>query len=347
MLFSARLPLSSLIEMCRTLRHNLGAGLTLHTVFRQMAQRGTPRVRPVADRISQQLERGQSLQAALKPEKAVFPQLFVALAGVGEETGSVPEIFGELEKYYLLQQRLRRQFLGQIAWPVFELLAAIFVIALMLWVLGVIAEAHPDRPPLDPLGLGLTGTSGALVFLSFAFGSLAALGGLYLLVTRLLRQGALVDRFLLQVPALGPCLYALALGRFCLALRLTMETGMSIMGALRLSLRATGNAAFETRSDTVVERVRAGDDLSTALAGSQLFGIDFINIIAVAEEGGRLTEVLRHQADYYEEEATRRMRILTWVVGLLVWVLVAVLIIIVIFRIFTGVVLPAYTPQDI
>jgi type IV pilus assembly protein PilC len=346
MLFSARLPLSNLIELCRALRHNLGAGINLPRVFRQQAERGPAAVRPVADRIGQQLEQGQSLEAALKPEKAAFPPLFLALAGVGEQTGSLPEIFAELEKYYTLQQRLRRQFLGQIAWPVFQLVAAIFVIALMLFALGLIAEAHPNRPALDPLGLGLTGTSGALIWLVIAFGSLAGVGVLYLLLTRLLKQGGVVDGILLQVPALGPCLHALALGRFCLALRLTMETGMSVVSALRLSMRATGNGAFEGRSDAVVERIRAGDDLTVALSSSHLFGVEFLNIIAVAEESGRLIEVLRHQADYYEEEATRRMRTLTFVVGLLVWLLVAVLIIIVIFRIFTQVVLPAYTPVD-
>jgi type IV pilus assembly protein PilC len=340
MLFSARLPLSSLIELCRTLRHNLGAGLTLQAVFRQMAQRGTPHVRPVAGRISQQLEQGQSLEAALKGEQAVFPQLFLALANVGEEAGMLPEVFGELEKYYLLQQRLRRQFLGQIAWPVFELLAAIFVIALMLWAMGIVADIT-GKQVLDPLGIGLTGASGALIFLGMAFGSLAALAGVYLLLMRSVRRGAIVHGFLLQIPALGPCLYALAVGRFCLALRLTLETGMSVVTALRLSLQATGNSAFEAKADTVVERVRVGDDLTVALSSSRLFGIDFINIIANAEESGELDKVLRHQADYYEEEAERRMRILTFTLGKLIWVLVAVLIIFVIFRVFTKVYLGA------
>jgi type IV pilus assembly protein PilC len=340
MVFSARLPLSSLIELCRTLRHNLGAGLTLQTVFRQMAQRGTARVRPVAGRISEQLQRGQSLQVALKPEKAVFPQLFVALTDVGEEAGMLPEVFGELEKYYLLQQRLRRQFLGQIAWPVFELLAAIFVIALMLWAMGIVAEIT-GKQVLDPLGFGLTGASGALIFLGLAFGSLALLAGLYLLIMRSVRRGAIVHGMLLQMPALGPCLYALAVGRFCLALRLTLETGMSVTSALRLGFQATGNAAFEARTEAVVERVRVGDDLTVALSSSRLFGIDFINIIANAEESGELDKVLRHQADYYEEEAARRMRILTFALGKIIWILVAVIIIFLIFRVFTKVYLGA------
>src|SRR5207245_8395598 len=92
MLFATKLPLSSLIEFCRVLRHNLGAGLTLLHVFRQQAERGPLPVRPIASRISQDLEQGESLQVALKRERAAFPPIFVALATVGEQTGCLPDI---------------------------------------------------------------------------------------------------------------------------------------------------------------------------------------------------------------------------------------------------------------
>ena len=51
------------------------------------------------------------------------------------------------------------------------------------------------------------------------------------------------------------------------------------------------------------------------------------------EEGGRLTEVMRQQAVFYQEEAGRRMTILTHVASWGVWLTVAVLIIYCIFRI--------------
>src|SRR5437879_2035853 len=105
MLFSRRLPLPALIQLCRSLKHNLAAGIMLRDVFRQQSTRGMPSVRPLAHRIAQSLEVGDNLATALRSEKAAFPPLFLSLASVGEETGNLPEIFGELEKYYLLQQR--------------------------------------------------------------------------------------------------------------------------------------------------------------------------------------------------------------------------------------------------
>jgi type II secretory pathway component PulF len=346
MLLSSQLPLSSLIEVSRVLRHNLGAGLRLVDVFRQLEKRGPTAARPMAGRILDALKRGASFQEALEAEQACFPPLFVSMALIGEESGMLPEIFAEMEKYYLLQQRLKRQFLTQIAWPAFQFLAGIFVIAIMLWALGLVADLHGGAQTVDPIGVGL-GTAGAVRWLLLSFGTLGAIAAVYLLASRNLHNKAIIDSLLLRVPLLGTTLEALALQRFCLALRMVMETGMPVTTALRLSMRATGNAAFEARTDLVVQGVRSGDDLTVALANTRLFPYDFRNIVAVAEEGGRLVEVLRHQADYYEEEASRRMKLLTQAAAGGVWLCVAGLIIFMIFRIFITAILPAYSAAGI
>jgi type IV pilus assembly protein PilC len=333
MLFSSRLPTSSLIELCRALRHYLGAGLTLRDVFQQQSRKGSLPVRPVAARISATLERGDDLEEALQHEQGAFPPLFVSLAAVGEQTGTLPEVCHELEKYYRLQQTLWRQFWSQITWPLFQFVAATFVIAGLIWILGLIADSRPGEQPMDPLGLGLTGGGGALTFLAVVYGIIAVVFGLYLAATRLLKQKAAIDGILLRLPAIGPTLHALALARFCLALRLTTETGMPITRAVRLSLRATGNAAFADRSEVMEATLKAGDELALAVARAGVFGEEFGNVVSVGEESGRLSEVMEHQANHYEEEAGRRMHILTQVAAWGVWLFVACIIIFAIFRI--------------
>jgi type IV pilus assembly protein PilC len=335
MLFSARLPLSSQIELCRVLRHYLGAGLTLRDVFRQQAKRGTARLRPVAARIAGHLERGEGLEDALKREGNVFPPLFLALASVGEQTGMMPEVFGEIEKFLQRSQQLRRDFIARITWPVIQFVLAIFVLTGLIFVMGLIGQSQgPGSKPFDPLGLGLRGESGALIFLGTVCGILLSIFGAYLLLTRLLRQRAATARFLLGVPALGPCLRALALGRFCLALRLTTETGMPIRKALRLSLHGTGNSAFVESAPMVEASVREGNELVVALKPTGLFPEEFLHILAVAEESGQLDDVMRHQADHYHEEASRRLAFLTSLASYGVWFFVGACIIVAIFRIF-------------
>jgi type II secretory pathway component PulF len=328
MLFSAQLPLASLVEVCRILRHSLGAGITLRDVFRQLATRGPKAARPVAERIRKRLERGDSLEAALMGEGNVFPPLLIALARVGERTGHLPEIFGELEKYYLLQQKLRREFRARSFPALFQLGLAFLVIAFVLFVLGMVSASRGGQAPAV---LGVRGSGAAVVFLVLSFGSVALLYVAYLVLTRALRHKAGLDAWLLRVPALGPCLQALALGRFALAARLTLDSDLPIAEALRLGMLATGNAAFAARTDAVLEGLEEGENLTEALSRARIFPQDFLNMVAVGEEGGRVPEILRHQAEHYHEEASRRMQVLVRTATYCVWLAYAVFTIIAIF----------------
>jgi type IV pilus assembly protein PilC len=335
MLASKRLSLSNLANLCRDLRHYLGAGLSVADAFGHQARKGPAPLRAVAEQVTAELKRGRSLAHALRREADTFPPLLLALVDVGEATGMLAEIFAELEKYYARQQQLRRQFLAQITWPVFQFFIAVFVLAGLILVLGMLADRQaPGTPLYDPLGFGLVGAGGALTFLGIVFGTLAGLFGLYLLLRRALKQGPTVDAFFLRIPALGPCLRSLAMARFCLALRLTFETTMSVAEALRLALRATGNEAFAAKSGAVETSVETGADLTSTLAATRLFPEEFIHVLAVGEESGRLTEVLRHQGDHYHDESGRRLKTLTSAAGYGLWVLVAVLIIFTIFRLY-------------
>jgi type IV pilus assembly protein PilC len=336
MFLSRRISLGSLIELCRAMRNYLSAGVMARDAFRQQAVLGTPGVRAVAGRIASELEQGHNLQHALEREAGAFPPMFVSLVGVGEETGNLPEVFGELERYFVRLQSLRRRFLAGIAWPILTFTIAILIVAGFILVLGLlpVAMMPNGKDRYDPLGLGLFGVSGALTFLGCVAAFFVGLYLLYVLVTSVLRRGALVAKVLLKVPVLGRCLRAMALARFCMALRMTLESGMPVRQALALSLRATGNDAFVAQTATVQTAVRKGDELSMALGRAGIFPSDFLHILAVAETSGRFDDVLENQAENYNHEVSWRLTALTLAAIVLVFLFVGGMIILVIFRIF-------------
>lgn len=320
MFFSRQIRPAALIALCRALRHNLAAGLSLVKVFRQQAERGAPGVRPLAGRVLEELEKGNSLTDALAGEKRVLPPLLLSLVSVGEETGHLAEIFGELENYFALQDALRKQFRSQSMMPVIQLCLAFLILAGLIFILGMIATSRNSTP----IALfGLSGPIGAVLFLIFSFGSLGLLWLGYLSLGKIVRQRPAVDAFLLRLPAIGPCLEALVLGRFTMAMHVTMDSGMPIARALKLSLLATGNAAFTAQTDTITQAVKMGEPVTEALTRSRLFSVDFLSLVAVGEEGGRLPELMKQQSSYYHEEAARRLTIVTRLASLLVWLVYA------------------------
>jgi type II secretory pathway component PulF len=87
--------------------------------------------------------------------------------------------------------------------------------------------------------------------------------------------------------------------------------GVSLVSSLRTAREAIGN---ETLADTVsyaIEQVQRGISLSTSLADSpKLFPPTVIEMIAIAEETGRLDKELIRISTTYEADLDRQLRML-------------------------------------
>jgi type IV pilus assembly protein PilC len=329
MLFSSRIPLSSLLTLCQSLRVGLSAGLPLVDVVKKQANKGPLAARPVLGRIAERLQEGESLEDVLKDEGRAFPPLFNGMVAVGEQTGNLPDVFRELEDYYRQMMTLKRQFWIAALWPIIQFVGAIFVITFMILILGAIAPTPESA--YDPLGFGV-GPQGAARFLGCVGILLGGLLAMYLFATRVLGQKAAVHRFLLRVPGLGGCLQALALARFSLAMHLTMDTSISTAKALKSCFRATGNGAYEACAEHVGGSLKKGKDVAETLTQCNIFPEEFLHVVATGEESGQLPEVMGQQAQHYQEVASLRMRVLTLFGNIMVWCFVAGLIIWAIFR---------------
>jgi type IV pilus assembly protein PilC len=239
----------------------------------------------------------------------------------------------ELEIYYEQQIKLRQEFWSEISWPLVQFVIAILLITGLIYLFGILQPLNSAQP-LDPLGLGLYGGRGALIFFGTVVGTLVG-GMLLLTLFRVLFRGRLlVEWTLMRLPVLGPCLYSLALLRYSVALKLMLQTNLSIMKTLRLALRATDNPVFTHATTAVEAALKRGNSVSASMAAARIFPAKFLSVVAIAEECGRLPETLQLQARELDENTRRRLarlnRFATWGI----WLGISSLIIFAIFRIF-------------
>src|SRR5205085_2690817 len=148
--------------------------------------------------------------------------------------------------------KLRRQFLARSAGPVIQFIIAVLIIATVIFILGVLGGGGERQLKL----FGLGGASGAAIFVGAVFGVIASLYLVFALLRATLGRRLAVQRLLLSVPFIGPCLRSFALARFALALRLTLDSDLPIARAARLSLQASGNDVFASRADEVVATIK-------------------------------------------------------------------------------------------
>jgi type IV pilus assembly protein PilC len=319
--------------MCRSLGTMLHSGVALLKSLDMLARKtGNAACRGRLAAVREAVSSGSDLAEAMRAQGRYFPELLIDMVLVGEQTGALPEVLEGLANHYENLVRLRRTFLATIAWPVIQLVAAILVVALMIYVLGAIGSARGGQP-VDMLGLGLLGASGAITWLCLSFGSIAAVIGGYYLAAHVFRQKRFLDALLMRVPVVGGCMRAFAIARFSWAFALTQQTGMPIKRSLESSFKATGNGAFAAAAPGVVEDIMNGQELSLAFADSGLFPEDYIQMVQVGENSGTVPETLERLSPQFEDQARRSLVALAAALGWLVWLLVAGFIIFIIFRI--------------
>jgi type IV pilus assembly protein PilC len=327
--FSPRIPNRPLSDVCRHLATMLHSGVPILTALRTTGKNAShPRVRRALEGIETDLRRGQDFASAVACREE-FPPLAAEMIGVAEQTGQLPEILRHLAEHYDNLVKMRRMFVTAIAWPAFQLVAAILIVALLILILGIIADARGQT--IDVLGWGLIGPRGALLWLAMTFGSLFSLWFVYKLVSTSAAGKRTLDPLLLRIPVVGRCLRSFALSRFSWALSLTQQTGMGLDQCLDVSLRATSNGAYLAEIPRVVAMVRAGEELADTLRATGLFPEDYLQMISVADASGTVPETLDRLSPELQADARRSLSALVVAAGWLIWMLVAAFIIFLIF----------------
>lgn len=279
--------------------------------------------------ISDAIQGGSDISQALREHGNFFPTLFIEMVTMAEETGSLPEVLRHLAEHYEANTRMKKELIGSLIWPVFQLVAAIFVIAILILVLGLIGGDNE----ISNIVFGLKGPSGAMIWLTGTFGTFAAMFAVWLMIQKAAQAKAIVDPLLLMVPVLGRCMRSFAIARFSWSYYLTQQTGMPVNRSLQGSLKATGNGAFVNQTPFITSAVMEGSSLTDSLMQSRLFPEEYLEMVSVAEESGTVPEALHRLSPQFEEDARRALKILTSAISVGVWLIVAAFIIFFVFKV--------------
>jgi len=336
MFFSPQIRLKPLAQLCHRLATATKAGIQDRKIWSSEAERGPRSQRQQISLISEQLEDRKSLSEALPVTGKYFPPLFRQMVEVGEKSGQLDSTFQRLASHYDRTLKAKRDFMGQLSWPLLQLGMSILVVGLLIWIMGIMPVnrgAEADR--IDILGVGLIGTSGLIIYVNV----LLIVGIAILLAIEAARRGVgwsrALQRMMMRIPILGGALKTLAISRFTWALQLVLDTPMDLRRAMPLALEAAGNDSFARHGYAVADRIENGQTIHASLAATGLFPTDLLDSIAVGEESGRLVETMERVSAEYQVRASSAISVLAQFAGYGVWLLVSAFIIGLIFQIFS------------
>jgi general secretion pathway protein F len=268
-----------------------------------------------------QVRSGQALSEALVQGAIGVDPITLALVRAGEATGKLGEALGRLAELARERQAAADKLRAALTYPAMVLAASGLTVGFLLIVVV------PAFAPMFEGGAAMPASLARLLWLRgllvdqgpFLLGGLAAAA---LVLQRLARRPALRQRWhgwLLALPWLGPLLAAAEIGRFARALGGLLEAGVPLAGALPLAQATLRNQVLAAAIGQAGEAVRAGGNLSDALARAPRMPALVGHLLRVSEAAGAPAPMLLRIAILCEREVRRATeRLLTLLPAVLI-----------------------------
>jgi type IV pilus assembly protein PilC len=251
------------------------------------------------------VENGMALADAMQNNPKVFDALFTNMIAAGEAGGILDTILKRLATYIEKSVKLKSQVKSAMVYPVAVIIIAAVVVGVILWkVIPTFANLFAGlgaELPL-PTRVVIALSNGLVRFMPFV---LVGIGALVFGVRSYYGTPGgrkTIDGLLLKMPVLGSLLRKIAVARFCRTLATLLASGVSILEALDITSRTSGNAVVEEAVSTTRKSIERGETIAAPLKATAVFPSMVVQMIGVGEATGALDTMLSKIADFYEEE---------------------------------------------
>lgn len=320
----------SVALFARQLATMISAGLPLVRAMRSIARdHHDKRLAKVLQQVGDDVQKGESLAAALGRHPHVFDEVFVSLVQTGELSGTLDHVLEHTASYLERAEVLRLRVEAALRYPIFVLSFAVLVFLAMIFkivpMFSAIYERFRVQLPLPTrilLAVSQFATHNLLLFIALSVG-LASLSWIW---ARSPQGRFTLDRLKLNFPLFGPLIGMYAVTKFSRTLGILIGSGTQILTALRVMRPVPGNRVLERGIDRVREQVEEGISLSRALGDTGVFPDMLVQMAATGEETGKLDQMLMRTADFYEQRVTAKVEGLSSLVEPIAIVVLGVII---------------------
>ncbi len=290
---------------------------------------------------------GMSLADSMRKLPRVFSPVHVAMVQAGETGGFLDLVLAQIAEFRSREQDLMGRVKAAMFYPLTlaVLCASILVFLLIYFVprFSRIFESFGGKLP------ALTQSIVSLSSMVIDYWMLIV--GLIVILVLAVRnylsrdEGRLtLERLTLKTPLIGKLVARFAFVRFSRMLGTLSGSGVPLVATLIVAKESIGNRVLSTRVDSTIKKVKGGMTLAASLADcKEFFPGSVIEMIAVAEETGRLDKELVRVSEAYEKELDRQLKMAVSMAEPLMLFIMAVIV----GTVVVGMLLPIFSLQEL
>jgi MSHA biogenesis protein MshG len=305
-LFAPRVETIDLIQFSRQMHSMLRAGVPIFNAIAALTTTCSNRtMAQTLGKVTQSLESGRPLSDAFSQHPDIFSTFYVSLIRVGETSGHLETIFKQLAFYLEREKTIRGKIRAALRYPLFVIAAIAIALGIIsIWVIpafsNLFASFGSELPLATRVLLAISDFMVAYWPMLLLLIVAAVAGARMYIATEAGRYRW--DKLKLRLPLAGQVIYQASLARFSQLFALALDAGVPLITALTVVAHALNNSFLEERILDMRESIEHGNALSLTAANSGIFDPLVLQMLAVGEESGTVTELLKEVADYYDRE---------------------------------------------
>jgi type IV pilus assembly protein PilC len=310
---------SEIIRTAKNLAAMLSAGLSISRALSVIERQSSNKhLKKIMTGLAESVKKGSSFHEGLAAYPDVFPSLFIAMARAGEESGSLAESLNVVALQMERSEELVRKIRGAMIYPAIVITAVIIVgILMLIYVVPTLTSTFKSLGVQVPLA---TRIIVALSDFMVANAILVIIGLVALVVggiafIRSKPGSKIVLAIALLLPVIGELVRETYTARTARTLSSLLASGVPVLDALAITREVVHAEAFANVVGEAETHVRKGELLSESFAvHTKLYPILMSDMLAVGEETGKVAEMMKQIAEFYEEDVAQKTKDLSTII---------------------------------
>ena len=310
---------NEIVQLTKNLSAMLSAGLSISRALSVIErQSGNKRLRAIMAGLSDSVKKGSSFHEALAMYPKVFPEIFVAMARAGEESGSLADALSIVGLQMERSAELVSKVKGAMIYPSIVVTAiGIVAILMLIYVVPTLTKTFTELGVKVPLAtqiiVVLSDFMSAHAALVLGAIIIFAVGGILFVKSK--TGGAIVITCALYTPVVKELVRETYTARAARTLSSLLSSGVPVLDALAITKEVVHARAFAQVIENAETNVRKGEVLSASFAGhTHLYPILMSEMLAVGEETGKVAPMLKQIAEFYEADVAEKTKDLSTII---------------------------------
>lgn len=260
--------------------------------------------------------------------QGVFPKVYTASLYAGEKSGNLEEVIRRYIEYQRIIDATKNKIKSAITYPI--ILTALLVV-LVTYLMAVVVPQFATfyeglNAQLPQMTLVLIAVSRSIRQQLFTAILLVAAAVVSVRLWSRSPQGGLaLDGLKLRLPIVGDLWNKFSFSQLSRTLSTLLSGGIPLVNSLEIVADSSGNRLVTRAVSEAIVSVKEGQSLSKSFEASPVVPELAIEMVQVGESTGSLSEMLRHVADFYDEEVNTRLnQVFTYIEPILLVILATI-----------------------